>query len=101
MNFTTQKQNDTLRVTMQGQFTFTDNPSFRGIMDELAKSEIRQVTLDFAGVDFIDSAGLGMLLLLRDLCQERQIQATLENPQGQVEKIFLISKFDQLFTIRK
>lgn len=89
----------TMTISMQGQFTFSDNGTFRTILDELKDRALQNVSVDFSHVDFIDSAGLGMLLLLRDECEQHGISITLASASGQVEKIFMVSKFDQLFTL--
>lgn len=87
-------------ISLAGQFTFTDSHKFREMMDEIGKKKPRAVSLDFGKVDFIDSAGLGMLLLMRDFCQEQSIPIAIHGAQGQVRKIFLISRFDQLFSLQ-
>lgn len=93
------RHDKSLSVRLAGQFTFSDNAQFRDIIKELDAPSLASVQLDFSGVEFIDSAGLGMLLLLRDECQSRNIKLSLVAAHGQVERIFLISKFDQLFTL--
>lgn len=100
MDYTTQIANDEFNVALKGQFTYADNQKFKAIIDSMQKGGIRQINLNFAQVDFIDSAGLGMMLLLRDLCQNRHIPISIQSAGGQVERIFMISKFDQLFTFR-
>ena len=85
-------------VQMAGQFTFTDSKRFKEIL-QLVKDKVAALTLDFEQVSFIGSAGLGMLLLLRDECQNAGIPIAIRSAHGQVEKIFLLSKFDQLFSI--
>lgn len=89
-----------ITAKISGQFTFGDNQKFKHILELAAIPELRAVRLDFTDVTFIDSAGLGMLLLLRDKCQDRHIPVTILSPQGQVEKVLMISKFDQLFSIQ-
>lgn len=88
------------RVTLSGQFTFTDNVKFRDVIDLVHAHGMRFLEMDFNAVNFIDSAGLGMLLMLRDNCQTKHVPISLHSPHGQVAKIFTISKFDQLFSIR-
>lgn len=99
MEYNLSNKDRNLYINLQGQFTFSDNGKFRSIIQEIESDQLKAVYLNFAAVDFIDSAGLGMLLLLRDECQERNIDVLLASASGQVEKIFLISKFDQLFTL--
>jgi len=51
-------------------------------------------------ITFIDSAALGMLLLLRDRCQNTHTPISIIGAHGQAEKVMKIAKFDQLFTMR-
>lgn len=96
----TQKINDGIcAISMDGQFTFSDNMAFRAITEEIAKHSISQVNLDVSNLDYVDSAALGMFLLLREFAQKRHINLTLIGPQGQVKKVFDVSRFDQLFKI--
>ncbi len=96
----TQKTSDGIcTISMDGQFTFSDNMAFRAITEEIAKHSISQVNLDVSNLDYVDSAALGMFLLLREFAQKRHINLTLIGPQGQVKKVFDVSRFDQLFKI--
>lgn len=99
MEFAIQNHTDTVTVKISGQFTFNDNQRFKHILELADTPALRSFVLDFSTVTFIDSAGLGMLLLLRDKCQDKHISVSIISPHGQVEKVLLISKFDQLFTI--
>lgn len=99
MEYSMTHHDTTRRITMTGQFTFSDNVAFKQILGLLDDAQLRSLVVDFGKVDFIDSAGLGMLLLLRDECQTRNVGISIAGAKGQVEKIFLISKFDQLFSM--
>ena len=99
MDYNVSQQNNKVVVHLNGQFVFTDNQKFRQILELANQDNVRAVELNFAHVDFIDSAGLGMLLLLRDQCQARNVNVAITGATGQVERIFVISKFDQLFSI--
>jgi len=99
MKLSVTPRNQGLRITLKGQFTFAENHQFKRILELTQQPGVQFLEIDFADVDFIDSAGLGMLLLLRDECQNRHIPISIHSAQGQVEKIFMISKFDQLFSI--
>ena len=86
-----------VEIIMSGQFTFNFNQKFKKIIDVLDTIAHPSLTVNLKGVDFIDSSGLGMLLLLRDECLKKDISISLQHARGQVEKILTISKFDQLF----
>lgn len=86
-------------VKLSGQLTFVEAKKFKEILDIANNEKIKSITVDFFNITFIDSSGMGMLLLLRDECKKNAIALSLSSPQGQVEKIFRISKFYELFTI--
>lgn len=96
----TQKINEgTCLVVMEGEFTFSDNMAFRAITEEVAKHTVSQINVDVTGLEYVDSAALGMFLLLRDFAQKRHIMLSLKGAQGQVKKVFDVSRFDQLFNM--
>lgn len=99
MEYMTEIRDNGLHIKFTDQLTFTDNQKFKAVLSLLGQENPRFIELDFAEVTFIDSAGLGMLLLLRDQCQNRHIPVSIHSAQGQVEKVFMISKFDQLFSM--
>lgn len=91
--------NHSCLVKLSGQFVFSDHAQFKEILNSAEEASVQHVTVNLAKVEFIDSAGLGMLLLLRDTCDKHKKRLTLKDPQGQVKKVFHISKFEHLFTI--
>jgi anti-anti-sigma factor len=97
VEFTIVNHPDVLEIVMSGQFTFNHNQKFKQLLPLLDTLQVRAITINLRGVEFIDSSGLGMLLLLRDECVKRDLGITLQQAQGQVEKILTISKFDQIF----
>jgi anti-anti-sigma factor len=86
-------------VSMTGEFTFADHPAFQGILKQLNDGRGRPVVFDMTGLDFIDSAGLGMLILARDEAKKLGSAIRLRGPQGQVKRIFAVTKFDALFAV--
>jgi anti-anti-sigma factor len=88
-------------ISLRGAFTFNDNAAFRSIIKSLEESPPPSVVLDFAHVGFIDSAALGMLLLLREEQQKNISHIVLRHAQGQVRKMFDLSKFDNLFIMEQ
>lgn len=86
-------------VNINGKFTFTDNERFRSLLNSLLEQIPAKVVIDLEEVTYIDSAALGMLLLLRERMDEEKIALELCSPRGQVKQLFDLSKFDSLFTI--
>lgn len=86
-------------VSLGGDFTFTDHAAFLEIMNRLLGTAAAPLVIDLAQLEFIDSAGLGMLLIARDEASKAQRQLALRGPKGQVMRMFAVTKFNTLFTI--
>ncbi len=82
---------------MSGHFTFHDNPLFRQVMDTITSASYPEVMLDVAGIGFMDSAGLGMLLLAREEARKTgHTRLTVSGANGQVHKLFEITRFYEM-----
>jgi HptB-dependent secretion and biofilm anti anti-sigma factor len=86
-------------VAMSGEFTFTDHAVFLEIIGRLLGAQDQSIVIDLSGLDFIDSAGLGMLLIARDETGKAGRHLTLRAPKGQVQRMFAVTKFETLFAI--
>lgn len=92
------KVNDTT-VAISGDFTFTDHADFLIIMNRLLGTKGAPMVIDLSRLDFVDLAGLGMLLIARDEAKKANRALTLRCPTGQVQRMFAVTKFETLFTI--
>jgi anti-anti-sigma factor len=99
MDISKQTHGSTFEVKMRGKFTFSDRQIFRDITQEIQRPEIKKVVLDFSGVEFVDSAALGVLLLTKDEAEKHDTTLILRKPVDQVQKMFKISCFYDLFRI--
>ena len=95
-NFT---ENDAT-VEIKGELTFVDHSLFRAMATRLLQAKAQAPVIDLSHLDFIDSAGLGMLLLVRDEAKRSNRKVVLRHPTGQVKRIFDISKFERLFSVQ-
>lgn len=85
-----------LNVTMSGKCTFSDYAYFQQVLDAASSSELQEVKIFLSDLDFIDSSGLGMLLMLR----ERSISdVSLISPKGQVERMLHVAKLTDVFNV--
>lgn len=90
---------DVALAAISGEFTFADHGTFKQMMTALFHSESAPIVIDMSRLDFIDSAGLGMLLLVRDEANKAARQLILRGPRGQVKRMFDLTKFESLFAI--
>ena len=88
-------------VSMSGEFTFTDHAQFKSLVTRLFEADGSAVVIDLSRLEFIDSAGLGMLLLARDEAKKTNCALVLRGPSGQVKRMFGVTKFDALFDVQE
>ncbi|KPC54102.1 STAS domain-containing protein [Amantichitinum ursilacus] len=87
------------QIQLNGHFTFEAHRDFKQVTQEaLDNPSVTALTLDFAGVDYMDSAALGMLLLLNERAGGRRI--TLVNCKGTVKAVLDIANFGKIFDIK-
>jgi anti-anti-sigma factor len=86
-------------VRLQGRFDFNAHREFREAIDTVLSSPATVVVVDFAGVEYLDSSALGMLLMLRDRAKSAAREVTLSGCRGAVKQILDIANFGKLFKI--
>jgi HptB-dependent secretion and biofilm anti anti-sigma factor len=88
-------------IAIKGRFTFQDHARFRALVGQVLGQDTKTIVIDLAEAEFIDSAGLGMLLLVREEARKAERELVLRRPRGQVERMFSISCFNTLFKIEQ
>lgn len=89
---------DTLKIIISGKFTHAVHPEFTSAYKSLPPSNRRKYIIDLAAAEYMDSAALGMLLVLRERSGGDHSQITLSGAKDDVKKILDISGFERLFT---
>lgn len=88
-------------LVLSGRFDFNSHREFRNGCDEVMNSsQINEVEINLAGVDYLDSSALGMLLLLRERAVASNKKLALVECQGTVKQVLDVANFSQLFTIK-
>lgn len=87
-------------IKLSGRFDFNTHRDFRSAYEPLvADSAVREIRVDFEGVDYLDSSALGMLLMLRDKMNGASKEVSLANVKGSVKQVLDIANFGKLFKI--
>lgn len=92
-----EKSADRIVFRLKGRFTFADHAAFRIILAALGGPAAKAVAIDLSELEFIDSAGLGMLLLANDTAGKSGTVLSLKGARGQVQKLFAGQKFSAVF----
>ena len=101
MRYKIEETKDETIVYVFDDVTFKDHELFFEIIDKIKSDKNRKYVLDFSGSDFIDSAGLGLLVITHDEACFRNIDIIIRNPSERVDDIICASRFDSLYKIER
>ena len=101
MQITNEENAGRLTMNLSGRFDFHAHREFRTAYEKaLEVPGVREIELNFAKVDYLDSSALGMLLLLREKGEAAGKAVVLAGLAGTVKQVLDIANFGKLFTIR-
>ena len=87
MNYDTVGNADEVTIALKDDLTYKDHEAFNELLEEIDRSGVRKVICDLAELEFIDSSGLGLLLLLKSRCTKSGCEIRITNTVGQVAKL--------------
>jgi anti-anti-sigma factor len=96
MNITLRNEGGNAELTMTGELTFADNENLHKIVKQMGSGGMRSFVINMAAVTFIDSAGLGLLVLHKEAADREKVAMRLKGTQGQVRKMLEISQFQEV-----
>ncbi len=98
MDCIVKRQDNALKVIMKGKCTFSDYTHFKAIVEQIETQTLSQVDIEIAQLEYIDSSGLGMLLMLNEKSGGK-VSIRLISPQGQVKKMIDVARLGNVFSI--
>ena len=95
-----EKQGDHCTVIkVKGRFDFSCHAAFREAYAGI--NEASEYVVDMEEASYMDSAALGMLLLLREHAQQNGGKVVITNCRGQTYDVLQIANFHRLFKIHQ
>ena len=100
MDYSTESDDEIgLRLCVSGRMTFNDHLEMKSITRHIITAQIKRFTFDFDKLEFIDSAGIGMLLIIASEIKSIGGAFIIENPRGQVARVFEAAKVRDMIAI--
>ena len=100
MSISASVSGNTATIIMTGRFDFNVQRDFKEAYDpQLNNAAVGAIEVNLAGVDYLDSSALGMLLMLRERAAAAGKGLKLCKPGAGVAQILDIANFSKLFTI--
>lgn len=87
-------------LALQGRFDFSQYSAFKEEQTRvLDHTDVKKIVLDFHGLQYMDSAALGVLLVLLDRAKETGKSVSIRRANGVVKEILDVAHFDRMFEI--
>lgn len=87
-------------ISITGRFTLgKPAESVRAVIDQVLSDGGQNIVLNLAGVSFIDSAGLGLLVINITKAKAAGGEVKLAEPQERVKDVFELTRLTKLFPL--
>lgn len=88
-------------LTISGRFDFNSRQDFRESYEAALKNkDLKVINLSMEKMDYLDSAALGMLLILKNKADAENIEIVISDCPQEINKIFNIANFQKIFRFR-
>ena len=97
MEYNCRTTGDTVEAALTGRLTFEDMEIFRSLITEMNAAGANRWIIDLTPLEFLDSAGLGLLLRAKAMADKGNGQLSLRvAPEGRVQKMMEVAKFVEM-----
>lgn len=86
-------------IVLTGRMTFADHDKFRGLISVFDGADGQRMVLDLGGLDFVDSSGLGMFIIARDIAHKRNLDFALRGAHDEVRRLISAAKLDKMLNV--
>lgn len=98
MEYTSYIEGSSYFIRISGKFSFNDHTPFKSFLDTVCTHpEIKNCVFQMHDLDYIDSAGLGMLALGYEEMVKRGIDRMIQGAKGQVKMSLQIAQFNKMY----
>ena len=99
VRFVISADDDACVVRIIGVVDASTAPTVEETLTDLIQSDSTHLVLDLSEMEFIDSTGLGVLVIALKRVAERDGSLLLRSPRSGARKVLSITRLDQVFPI--
>lgn len=90
---------DGITIFLEGKFTFSDRDKFHDVAFLYPQENVTNIVVDFEKLEYMDSTGVGMLLIMHENALKRGIHIKALNVGGHIRPLFEQSALGKLFEV--
>lgn len=88
-------------IRLTGRLTFNDHGKLRTLITEMQGSKGKKHVLDLGKLEFVDSAGIGMLLIAHEEMNNADKKLVLRGAAGQVKRVLSVAQLSKIVTVEE
>lgn len=88
-----------IMITLKGRLVLEHCTSAKSRLGGLIDDDVANVYVHLTHLEFLDSAGLGVFVSLKQIANRHRTQLSLLSPTPRVEEVFRVSKLDTIFDL--
>lgn len=100
IEFLSHREGDTQVFSLKGRLEFGDFPESAQVLGAFESDAVRQVVMDLTDLEFMDSAGVGLLIGFNKTALEKDKSMALRGVGGAVKELVELFQLDTVFEIR-
>jgi anti-anti-sigma factor len=87
-------------IKLPKRFDYSANSEFSSAIAAALSAESKAILLDCAGLEYIDSAGIGMLVMAHKKAISNRSSISMINAKASVKEILLLANLQKLMEIK-
>lgn len=99
MQYQVSANGDETTLFLRHHLAFADRRAFLEAIPEFLPAGTRRLVVDLRDLRFLDSAGLGMFLSLKEAAEKHGARMVIREPVAGVKTLLRLAQFENLFTI--
>lgn len=95
--FNFKNESGKLIVELEGDLDIEATEIIEGDLSKVLQNSSGEIELNFQGIDFVDSSGIGLLISLISSLKEASVKPTVTNLNEEVKMVFDLLQLDEIF----
>ena len=85
-----------IKIFVEGDIEMTALKPFKDQLVEIGTNNNKNIELDFTGVEYIDSTGMGVILTLSKILKEKKKSLTISHCSEKIQRILQLSSLQDI-----
>lgn len=89
----------TIRVSLAGNLYVEEATELRENLIQQIENGVKNIVMEFGGLEYIDSSGLGVLIAIHKRCVQKGGTVKIKGLKGNIKELFELTRLTKVFDI--